>query len=126
MKMEESPPSEKSKQEKNSPTATNSKKKTKTTDSKEQLKVLNFISKDNLQNEQEKFDLLDLLTLAAVEVESGRDYDVNRANCGIVILANADGDSIESSSITIYTTQSSPIKLIGIMEFVKNQIIEQS
>lgn len=69
---------------------------------------------------------MDLLSLATIEVETGSDIEVSNANCGIVILANADGDTIESSSITIYTTQSSPIKLVGILEFVKNQILDQS
>ena len=39
---------------------------------------------------------------------------------------NADASSIEESSITIYTTKSSPVKVVGILEFVKNQIITQS
>lgn len=122
--MEESQPSEKSEQEKNSPTPTPS--KTKIKKEEEHLKVLNFSSKDKLRSVQEKSDLLDLLTMALVEVEAGRDMEVSKANCGIVILANADGETIESSSITIYTTQSSPIKMVGLLEFVKNQIIEQS
>lgn len=122
--MEESQPSEKLEQEKNSPTPTPS--KTKIKKEEEHLKVLNFSSKDKLRSVQDKSDLLDLLTMALVEVESGRDMEVSEANCGIVILANADGETIESSSITIYTTQSSPIKMVGLLEFVKNQIIEQS
>lgn len=122
--MEESQPSEKLEQEKNSPTATSSKKKM----SKDgnHLKVLNFFSKDALQSVQDKTDLLELLMLVATEVESGRDLEVSKANCGIVILGNADGETLDSSAITIYTTQSSPIKMVGLLEFVKNQIIEQS
>lgn len=90
------------------------------------LKVLNFFSKDALQSVQDKTDLLELLMLVATEVESGRDLEVSKANCGIVILGNADGETLDSSAITIYTTQSSPIKMVGLLEFVKNQIIEQS
>lgn len=122
--MEESPQHGKSKQEKNSLTATNSNNRNKK--SKAELKVLNFSSREEIKLSQDKLDIMDLLSLATIEVETGSDIEVSNANCGIVILANADGDTIESSSITIYTTQSSPIKLVGILEFVKNQILDQS
>ena len=121
MTMEESPPIEKSNKEKSLPTTTKLE-----IDQKTPLKVLSFESKDSIQSSQDKDDLIDLLSLACLEVESGKDIGVSGANFGIVILANADASSIEESSITIYTTKSSPVKVVGILEFVKNQIITQS
>ena len=116
--MEKSQVSEESKQEKNSLTPTNS--------TKDHLKVLDFSSKEDKEYAKNKEDIMDLLTLAGAEVELGRDLDLVQANCGIVILGNIDGDTMESNSITIYSTKSSPIKLVGMMEFVKNQIFNQS
>ena len=116
--MEKSQVSEKLKPEKSSHTATNS--------TKDHLKVLDFSSKEEKEYAKNKEDIMDLLTLAGAEVELGRDLDLVQANCGIVILGNIDGDTMESNSITIYSTKSSPIKLVGMMEFVKNQIFNQS
>ncbi len=110
---------EKSKQEKNSLTATNS-------SPKDHLKVLNFSTKEEKEYAQNKEDIMDLLTLAGAEVELGKDLDLVQSNCGLVILANIEGETLDANSITIYSTKSSPIKLIGILEYVKNQILNQS
>lgn len=117
--MEKLQASEKSKQEKNSPTATNSLPK-------DHLKVLDFSTKEQKEYAQNKADIMDLLTLAAAEVELGNDLDIVQSNCGLVILANIEGETLDDNAITIYSTKSSPIKLIGILEYVKNQILNQS
>ena len=118
--MEELPPSEKSKQGKNSPTVTN----TKESSSKAELKVLNFSKKDS-KNEY-KEDLLDLLGVVASDLENGIDFDVLNATTGIVILANPDSDGDNNSLVTVYTTKTNPMKILGVLEFVKIQITEQN
>ena len=120
MKMEELPPSEKSKQGKNSPTVTN----TKESSSKAELKVLNFSKKDS-KNEY-KEDLLDLLGVVASDLENGIDFDVLNATTGIVILANQDSDGDNNSLVTVYKTKTNPMKILGVLEFVKIQITEQN
>lgn len=121
MKMEELPPSKKSKQEKNSPTATTTKE---SSSNKGDLKVLNFSKKDS-KNEY-KEDLLDLLGVVASDLENGIDFDVLNATTGIVILANPDSDGDNNSLVTVYTTKTNPMKILGILEFVKIQITEQN
>jgi hypothetical protein len=121
MKMEELPPSETSKSEKNSPTTTKSK------DKKADLKVLNFAKKEQSSKQEAKENLLDLLGVVASDLESGIDFDVLNATCGIVILANPDseGEGIDSL-VTVYTTKTNPMKILGVLEFVKLQISEQN
>lgn len=119
--MEELPPSKKSKQEKNSPTATTTKE---SSSNKGDLKVLNFSKKDS-KNEY-KEDLLDLLGVVASDLENGIDFDVLNATTGIVILANPDSDGDNNSLVTVYTTKTNPMKILGILEFVKIQITEQN
>lgn len=121
MKMEELPPSKKSKQEKNSPTAMTTKE---SLSKKGDLKVLNFSKKDS-KNEY-KEDLLDLLGVVASDLENGIDFDVLNATTGIVILANPDSDGDNNSLVTVYTTKTNPMKILGILEFVKIQITEQN
>lgn len=121
MKMEELPPSKKSKQEKNSPTATTTKE---SSSNKGDLKVLNFSKKES-KNEY-KEDLLDLLGVVASDLENGIDFDVLNATTGIVILANPDSDGDNNSLVTVYTTKTNPMKILGILEFVKIQITEQN
>lgn len=119
--MEELPPSKKSKQEKNSPTATTTKE---SSSNKGDLKVLSFSKKDS-KNEY-KEDLLDLLGVVASDLENGIDFDVLNATTGIVILANPDSDGDNNSLVTVYTTKTNPMKILGILEFVKIQITEQN
>lgn len=119
--MEELPPSKKSKQEKNSPTAMTTKE---SSSNKGDLKVLSFSKKDS-KNEY-KEDLLDLLGVVASDLENGIDFDVLNATTGIVILANPDSDGDNNSLVTVYTTKTNPMKILGILEFVKIQITEQN
>jgi hypothetical protein len=121
MKMEELPPSETSKSEKNSPTTTKSK------DKKADLKVLNFAKKEQSSKQEARENLLDLLGVVASDLESGIDFDVLNATCGIVILANPDseGEGMDSL-VTVYTTKTNPMKILGVLEFVKLQISEQN
>lgn len=121
MKMEELPPSETSKSEKNSPTTTKSK------DKKSDLKVLNFAKKEQSSKQEARENLLDLLGVVASDLESGIDFDVLNATCGIVILANPDseGEGMDSL-VTVYTTKTNPMKILGVLEFVKLQISEQN
>jgi len=121
MKMEELPPSETSKSEKNSPTTTKSK------DKKADLKVLNFAKKEQSSKQEARENLLDLLGVVASDLESGIDFDVLNATCGIVILANPDseGEGMDSL-VTMYTTKTNPMKILGVLEFVKLQISEQN
>jgi len=121
MKMEELPPSETSKSEKNSPTTTKSKEK------KADLKVLNFAKKEQSSKQEARENLLDLLGVVASDLESGIDFDVLNATCGIVILANPDseGEGMDSL-VTVYTTKTNPMKILGVLEFVKLQISEQN
>ena len=120
MKMEELPPSKKSEQEKNSRTVTT----TKEGPGRSELKVLNFAKKDNKAEARE--DLLDLLGVAASDLQNGIDFDVMNATTGIVILANPDADEGNNSLVTVYTTKTNPMKILGILEFVKIQITEQN
>ena len=120
MKMEELPPSKKSEQEKNSRTVTT----TKEGSGKSELKVLNFAKKDTKVEAKE--DLLDLLGVVASDLENGIDFDVLNATTGIVILANPDSDGDTNSLVTVYTTKTNPMKILGILEFVKIQITEQN
>jgi hypothetical protein len=121
MKMEELPPSETSKSEKNSPTTTKSK------DKKADLKVLNFAKKEQSSKQEARENLLDLLGVVASDLESGIDFDLLNATCGIVILANPDseGEGMDSL-VTVYTTKTNPMKILGVLEFVKLQISEQN
>lgn len=118
--MEELPPSEKLKSEKNSRTITTSKEGS----GRSELKVLNFAKKDTKAEAKE--DLLDLLGVVASDLENGIDFDVLNATTGIVILANPDADEKNNSLVTVYTTKTNPMKILGILEFVKIQITEQN
>jgi len=120
MKMEELPPSKKSEQEKNSRTVTT----TKEGSGRSELKVLNFAKKDTKAEARE--DLLDLLGVVASDLQNGIDFDVLNATTGIVILANPDSDGDTNSLVTVYTTKTNPMKILGILEFVKIQITEQN
>ena len=116
--MEKLPPSETSKLEKNSRTAMNS---------KDNLKIINFKDKKKSEKAEAKEDILDLLGVVADDVVNGMDFDVVNATCGIVILANPDGEGEKLNSlVTVYTTKTNPMKLLGVLEFIKGQIIEQS
>lgn len=123
--MEELPPSDPSKSEKNSPTATNTKEEK--PKNKKDFKILNFASKKGSQKQEAKENILDLLGVVASDVDGGLDFDVVNATCGIVILANPDseGEGMDSL-VTVYTTKTNPMKLLGVLEFVKLQISEQS
>jgi hypothetical protein len=119
--MEELPPSETSKSEKNSPTTTKSK------DRKADLKVLNFAKKEQSSKQEARENLLDLLGVVASDLESGIDFDLLNATCGIVILANPDSEGEGMNSlVTVYTTKTNPMKILGVLEFVKLQISEQN
>lgn len=123
--MEELPPSDPSKSEKNLPTVTNTKEEK--PKNKKDFKVLNFASKKGSQKQEAKENILDLLGVVASDVDGGLDFDVVNATCGIVILANPDseGEGMDSL-VTVYTTKTNPMKLLGVLEFVKLQISEQS
>jgi hypothetical protein len=109
--MEESQPSEKSKEEKSLPT---------TTKSKPELKILPFSEKN-----RSKEEILDMFAVALDDFDGGLDEVAASATCGIVILSNPEDPFIENS-VTVYTTPSHPVKLIGILEMVKKRILENS
>ena len=116
--MEKLPPSETSESEKSSPTAT---------DTKNNLKILSFSTKKEKNKNEAKEDILDLLGVVADDVVNGIDFDVLNATTGIVILANPDGEGEKLNSlVTVYTTKTNPMKLLGVLEFIKGQIVEQS
>ena len=111
MKTEESQPSDQSKEEKSLPT---------TTKSKPELKILPFSDKN-----KSKEEILDMFAVALDDFDGGLDETVSNANCGIVILSNPE-DPFSENSVTVYTTPSHPVKLIGILEMVKKRILENS
>ena len=95
--------------------------------SKDNLKIINFKDKKKSEKAEAKEDILDLLGVVADDVVNGMDFDVVNATCGIVILANPDGEGEKLNSlVTVYTTKTNPMKLLGVLEFIKGQIIEQS
>ena len=121
--MEELPPSDPSKLEKNSHTTMTTKKNSKNTE----LKILDFTSKEKNLKIEAKENILDLLGVVASDIENGLDFDVRNATCGIVILANPDGENEQMDSlVTVYTTKTNPMKILGVLEFVKIQITEQN
>lgn len=92
-----------------------------------ELKILDFTSKEKNLKIEAKENILDLLGVVASDIENGLDFDVRNATCGIVILANPDGENEQMDSlVTVYTTKTNPMKILGVLEFVKIQITEQN
>lgn len=116
--MDESQQQGKSEQEKNSLTPTNLNQDS---DNKKRMQVVPFTGTG--KKERGKQDVLALMGAALEDIESG---EVSSLTHGVVILVCDDGDDDNSEVLSMYSTKMNSLQMVGILEMMKQQVIENT